>query len=155
MARGSAFIGRTVGWIFIGGISLLVGVVIYRPAPAQSFGGGDGRPRAVQQQAPVPSEAVTLIIERYAGVLGMVAVTPSKVVAPVSVDPIDQVRLAGVVGKNGETFAVFVMESGDIQKMLSAKVGDEVVAAWKVSRIDHTSAILVNGGKTRKFVLFE
>ena len=85
----------------------------------------------------------------------MVAKAPSKVMVPEKVDPIDQVRLAGVVGKNGETVAVFVTESGDIQKMLSAKVGDEVVAAWKVARIDHTSAILVNGGKTRKFVLFE
>lgn len=150
-----AVIVRAAGWIFIGGISLLVGVMVYRPLPARTTAGGDGRPRSVLAEGRVLSDAGTQIIERYSTVLGMTAVAPVKVVPPGSADPIDQINLVGVVGKNGETFAVFILETGDSQKMISVRTGEEVVAAWIVERIDNTSAILIKAGKTKKFMLFE
>ena len=95
------------------------------------------------------------ITERYGNVLGLGPVVRAAPPVPVSTDPLAAFRLAGVVETGGEQIAIFVIEAGDTQRVVSLKRGEEAVDQWVVDQIGTSSALLRKAGASRKFTLFE
>lgn len=139
------------------GVAWLLGALVYQPGRIDAGAVGGRKPQATTAERAIAADTVQRLLSKYSAVFGVKAVAPPpKVdVAAGPVDVIDSVTLAGVVERGGETLVVFVVTVGAAQTIVSAAVGGEVVADWKVETIQKSSAVLRKAGKTRTFELFK
>lgn len=96
------------------------------------------------------------IVGKYGQILALgVVAAPKPIAKSRAVDPIDTVRLAGVVEKDGVPMAVFFAGIENAETVITLRRGERLFASWTLQQFDASSATLVQGNAQKTLRLFE
>ncbi len=140
----------------VGGVAGMTGYWSYKPVATTAGATGD-RPRRGHRDEldTAGAKAAARIARLYAPALGMLPPPPPPVAAvPASADPIDALKFAGVVERNGQKLAVFHTGTEDMA-VLAVPVGAEVAPSWRLKSISASSVVVEKSGVERTFALFQ